>query len=63
MEGFYDYHDVWHFFSACGMFFAFLVSMINYYYVIYTLYILRLSHIHSLVVQIDTSADKLHTSA
>ena len=27
VEGFYDYHDVWHFFSACGMFFAFLVSM------------------------------------
>ena len=26
VEGFYDYHDVWHFFSACGMFFAFLVS-------------------------------------
>ena len=25
--GFYDYHDVWHFFSACGMFFAFLVSI------------------------------------
>ena len=28
VEGFYDYHDVWHFFSACGMFFAFLVSTI-----------------------------------
>ena len=29
LEGFYDYHDVWHFFSACGMFFAFLVSTLS----------------------------------
>ena len=26
--GFYDNHDLWHFLSACGMFFAFLVRFI-----------------------------------
>ena len=27
MGGFYDYHDIWHFLSALGMFVTFLVSI------------------------------------
>ena len=36
VEGFYDAHDVWHFLSACGMFFAFLVSLLGdkFYYLV-----------------------------
>ena len=29
---FYDYHDVWHFMSACALFFSFLVSYQNVLY-------------------------------